>query len=478
MAFAQSIEADLAGTSEPDAHVLRASVERLAEEASALGLHLVDIAGAIQDTAANSTQHAAVLTRLTGSARSIADANGELARSLQHSDKLASSARQVLGEQGQQLSGSVTAIDQMVGNSEQIGSEIKLFSAALADVARLADEIGTIARQTNLLALNAAIEAARAGEAGKGFAVVAAEVRTLSLQTSQTTSSIQTTLARLDSRIHGLLVAGESATRSAQDVKSTAVRVQGSFVQVEDVMSQILDNASSLATTTETVNSQCTEFATAIAAAASAILKSNDRLQETAGRVGDVVTISERMIQATASAGIETADTPYIEAVMALAAEASRAFEAGIASGRTDLSALFDRRYQPISGTDPVQYMAAFTEFTDAALSAIQEKAIEGNDRIAFCAAVDDNGYLPTHNRKFSQRPRPGDVAWNTANCRNRRIFNDRVGLAAGRSQEPFLLQTYRRDMGGGQFVLMKDISAPIVVGGRHWGGLRLAIKA
>ena len=51
------------------------------------------------------------------------------------------------------------------------------------------------------------------------------------------------------------------------------------------------------------------------------------------------------------------------------------------------------------------------------------------------------------------------------------------VGLAAGRNTEPFLLQTYRRDMGGGQFVLMKDISAPIVVDGRHWGGLRLAIR-
>ncbi len=85
---------------------------------------------------------------------------------------------------------------------------------------------------------------------------------------------------------------------------------------------------------------------------------------------------------------------------------------------------------------------------------------------------------MPTHNRKFSQPQRPGDVDWNTANCRNRRIFNDRVGLAAGRNTEPFLLQTYRRDMGGGQFVMMKDISAPITVNGRHWGGLRLAIRA
>src|SRR5690606_27678028 len=123
--------------------------------------------------------------------------------------------------------------------------------------------------------------------------------------------------------------------------------------------------------------------------------------------------------------------------------------------------------YRPVAGTDPVQYLTRFTEFTDAVLPAIQEKVAAGDDCIVFCAAVDENGYLPTHNRKFSQPQRDGDVTWNTANCRNRRLFNDRVGLAAGRNLEPFLLQTYRRDMGGGQFVLMKDISAPIIVGGR-----------
>jgi methyl-accepting chemotaxis protein len=49
--------------------------------------------------------------------------------------------------------------------------------------------------------------------------------------------------------------------------------------------------------------------------------------------------------------------------------------------------------------------------------------------------------------------------------------------LAAGRSTQPFLVQTYRRDMGNGQFALMKDVSAPISVRGRHWGGVRLAYK-
>ena len=51
--------------------------------------------------------------------------------------------------------------------------------------------------------------------------------------------------------------------------------------------------------------------------------------------------------------------------------------------------------------------------------------------RMAFCAMVDRNGYLPVHNKIYSHPQRPGDVAWNTANSRNRRIFNDPPGLAA-----------------------------------------------
>ena len=104
---------------------------------------------------------------------------------------------------------------------------------------------------------------------------------------------------------------------------------------------------------------------------------------------------------------------------------------------------------------------------------------------MAYRIAVERNGYGVGHNHKYDQKhnqnnkqpQRAGDVAWNTAHCRNRRIFNDRTGLASARNQRPFLLQTYRRDMGGGQFIVMKEAAAPISADGRHWGGLRLAFK-
>ena len=83
-------------------------------------------------------------------------------------------------------------------------------------------------------------------------------------------------------------------------------------------------------------------------------------------------------------------------------------------------------------------------------LPPIQEPLLANEARMVFCAAVDRNGYLPVHNRKYSLPQRPGEKAWNTANSRNRRIFDDRAGLASARNVRPYLIQVYPRDMGNG----------------------------
>lgn len=73
-----------------------------------------------------------------------------------------------------------------------------------------------------------------------------------------------------------------------------------------------------------------------------------------------------------------------------------------------------------------------------------------------------------------SQIEIPASNPASEANSRNRWIYNDRVGLNCGKSTKPFLLQIYRRNMGGGKFMMTKDASAPITVNGEHWGGFRI----
>jgi len=120
------------------------------------------------------------------------------------------------------------------------------------------------------------------------------------------------------------------------------------------------------------------------------------------------------------------------------------------------------------------QHMTRFVPLADELCPRVQEPMLALSDKVVFCIAVDRNGYVAAHNRKYCQ-PQRGDLAWDTANSRYRRIFNDRTGLASARNSKPFLLQTYRRDMGGGKFVVMKEAAAPVQVDGRHWGAIRLA---
>ncbi|MBL4644944.1 MAG: chemotaxis protein, partial [Rhizobiales bacterium] len=203
---------------------------------------------------------------------------------------------------------------------------------------------------------------------------------------------------------------------------------------------------------------------------------SNSSLYEATFRIDRVVTFSEELIELVEGSGVETEDTDIINYCISVALRIGSVFEEAIARGKISKQQLFDENYREVPNTNPTQYMTGFVRFTDWLLPRFQEKALVFDPRIIFCAAVDRNGYLPTHNLKYSHL-QTENAEWNAANCRNRRIFNDKTGLSAGQSTKRFLLQTYRRDMGAGHYTLMKDLSAPIWVDGEHWGGFRIGYE-
>ena len=174
---------------------------------------------------------------------------------------------------------------------------------------------------------------------------------------------------------------------------------------------------------------------------------------------------------------IHEENTEFVTRAMEAGHALSKIFENGLASGAIAIADMFDTDYVEIAGTNPVQHRTRMLDWAERALPAFQEAFLAKDKRMAFCVAIDQNGYLPVHNKVYSQPQRPGDVAFNTANSRNRRIFNDAAGLAAGRNQRAYLIQTYARDMGNGNTVMMREIDVPIRVRGRHWGGFRTAYK-
>jgi hypothetical protein len=136
------------------------------------------------------------------------------------------------------------------------------------------------------------------------------------------------------------------------------------------------------------------------------------------------------------------------------------------------LAQLFDTFYIPIPDTDPQKYHTQYDRYTDETIRIILDNYLSKDERIKFVVAVDKNGYLPTHNSRYS-KPLTGDGAYDTQNNRTKRMFNDRTGLAAARNEKPYLLQSYSRDTGE----VMKDLSVPIYIDGRHWGAIRIGYQ-
>ncbi len=451
-------------------------IEGLAREAAGLGVEIVDVAGNIDEISARVAQQAKSFRELVNNAGEVNESNRRIVSAAGHAREKASETASSVRTSEQTVRNAVNDIHALVEAVSVIEGQLAGLQEALAQVAQVAQGIDAIAKQTNLLALNATIEAARAGEAGKGFAVVAGEVKALATQTSTATSQIDETLKKLTEQAERLITQGNETTNRAESVRSGTQTIGDVINVVGQAVSGIEEDTAAIAESAARIDQQCGTFVSTLEVMNSEVDVSSTTLSEARDRINRLIGVSEKVVQLTGQSALNSIDGPFITKVKQVAAEISAVFEKAVAEGRITEAALFDRDYKPIPGSNPEQLMAGCVKLTDEVLPPIQEPLLDFDKKVVFCAAVDTNGFLPTHNLKFAQ-PQGDDPVWNAANCRNRRLFNDRVGLAAGQNTEPFLLQTYRRDMGGGNFVMMKDVSAPILVRGKHWGGLRLAYK-
>ncbi|SDG28371.1 methyl-accepting chemotaxis sensory transducer [Limimonas halophila] len=451
-------------------------MQRLAEEAGALGVDLADVAGSVADLSERVTAQAGALQQLHQATSEVSEQNTRIAEAARRSRDDAASVSETVATSRQSIDESVEQIHGLVDAVSSMEERLNGLQTALEQVGSAASRIDAIAKQTNLLALNASIEAARAGEAGKGFAVVADEVKELANQTGKATEEISSTLSHLREEADALLRQGRDSTERARSVSQGTQVIRDGVGSIAEAMSGMEDRANHIAEAAETIESSCTELVTTVKDLSEGVEASSATLSEAGERTDRLKDSAERLIGLTASADVETVDTPFIQLAQQKADEIGRAFEDAIARGQIDEATLFDFRYEEIPGTNPVRHEAPFSTFTDRVLPPIQEPALQTDERMVACCAVDKNGYLPTHNKHVSY-PQSDDPTWNAKYSRQRTWFQDRVGRAAGANTEPFLLQAYRRKMGDHN-LLLKDVSAPIYVNGKHWGGVRIDYRA
>jgi methyl-accepting chemotaxis protein len=472
MSVAQPVRLDRAAAIPSDSERL---VDQLANRIGGLGVELADVAGNLQEVAGRVSSQSDRFGHLQKTAETMVSANHGIA-SASRAVQTATSA--AVGEITQSRAAVETAVQHIAELIEAVGRiELRLGSVgtALAQVAKVSGSIEAIAKQTNLLALNATIEAARAGAAGKGFAVVASEVKNLAEATRQATHLIGDTVRDLDGQIGNLIGASGDASLRAKSAGEGAQQIQSIIVRVQDGFTAVGREIDGVAKAATSNLAHCDMVIDELGNLAKGVDLSSTDLKQADERVARLLDLSESLIALIADSGVETSDAPLIRVVIDTAKRIS-AFETAVERGDIRIDQLMDEKYREILDTNPKQYLTDYVAFTDRILPPIQDPIQKIDPRIVFCVAWAKGGYLPTHNPNY-RLPQGPDPVWNNANCRNKRLFNDRAVRKVAANTKPFLLQTYRRDMGGGNFVLMKDLSSPIHVRGRHWGAFRMGFR-
>ncbi|MFY0988905.1 methyl-accepting chemotaxis protein [Halomonas sp. C05BenzN] len=401
------------------------------------------ITAAIEQVAGGSAELASLASRSRTSSH---ESHAALSRVVEDMQALAERSREALGL--------LAALEQKADSVRSVTSLIE-----------------EIAEQTNLLSLNASIEAARAGEHGRGFAVVAGEVRELARRTSEATRSVESLVGDIGGSSHqvvdtiGHLMArvGDRAAEM-QQVGEQLTAMTGDFDKVEGEIAGIAEAM-------EDTRHHSHRVAETLSSLEHEVDEGNRDMHDLAAQARALMAAAEAVDASLAQQRLEGRHQQVFRAAREAADRLGSLFEKAVQRGELSPAALFEPRYEPMPDTRPPKYRTGFDDFTDQHLPAIQEPLLERLG-LAYAIGCDRNGYVPTHNLKVSQPP-SGDPEHDLAYSRSKRIFDDPTGRRCGAHQDTLLLQTYKRDTGE----IMHDLSVPVFVNGRHWGGFRIGYQ-
>jgi len=338
-------------------------------------------------------------------------------------------------------------------------------SRSIRDIGALIDDISD---QTNLLALNAAIEAARAGEVGRGFAVVADEVRKLAEKVKSATATIAEGTNEMIKLVEATARDGDRIDHDTERTGSVLRGTSGRFQQMVDDLGGMNREFEEMTVAMDGLKAANGEIHTRVDEIHTISATVADKMQTNRTRTKGFRLATERML--ATGAKFELGDT----ALDRLQSNARRYrddvqnYLGTVAASGVDV---FDRSYREIPGSQPKKFRTSYDQACEAHLQALGDGLLSSFDGARFAIAVDENGYAPTHNRKFAQ-PATGDPAKDLLASRDKRIFDDDTAIHAARSEQPMLLQTYLRDTGE----LLNDLSLPIFIDGRHWGAVRVGV--
>jgi len=419
---------------------------------------LADIVERLKESVDNSS-------RVSERAKGIESFSSEVAVAAEQTKQISHEGR----ERIKQLTQKIALV---VADSRESAEAVRGLQAKADDIRKVTQVIDSIAEQTNLLALNASIESARAGEHGRGFAVVADEVRTLAGRTSDATVEVsnlveaihnETTVAvnnieQLSKHIEQQSETTEGIVEQLASIVEQAETVEQQLQKITGLMGENAEDLSRNGELLHSVNSDLSE--------------QYQQLDDVSGQAEQLELQSEQLFAHLVENDADAEHKVIYQAATDAAEQLGQRLEQAVEQGELTSAQLFSRDYQAVPGTEPVKYKTPYTEFFESILPAIQEPTLKRHEHIIYAIATDPKGYVARHNDAFN-KPLTGDPKKDLVGNRSRRLFNDKTGARCGAHTQTLLLQTYKRDTGE----VMHDLSVPVYVNGKHWGGFRIGYK-
>lgn len=360
----------------------------------------------------------------------------------------------------------IEEINQTVAHFRETVAELNKNSAGIMEIIGL---IKNISEQTNLLSLNATIEAARAGEHGKGFAVVAEEVRTLAKRVKTATEEISGDVEKMVVTVEKTMAETEVIQGHSKEVAQTVGQTAEHFEAMIDDFEGTNDQLQKIAAAIEALSLSNKEVNHKVGSINGLTQEIFTSMSDAETMVCDLATITERLQEMVAQ--FKTGQG-VVDGVISAARSHRNEMQARLSRMYSDGIDIFDRHYQPVPGTNPQKYTAAYTDALTRGLQAYYDEILAQIPGSIYALAIDNQGYLATHHSKVA-KPMTGDFKVDLLNSRHMRIYmsNDTEKRRAT-STAPILLQTYMRDTGE----VINDLSMPIMIEGRHWGAFILGL--
>ncbi|MBL0842083.1 methyl-accepting chemotaxis protein [Pseudomonas mediterranea] len=257
---------------------------------------VTQIASAAEQLSAVTEQTSAGVSSQKVETDQVATAMHEMTATVQDVARNAEEASEAAVAADQQAREGERVVGEAIAQIERLANEVGNSTAAMGDLKRESDKIGSVldviksvAQQTNLLALNAAIEAARAGEAGRGFAVVADEVRSLAQRTQKSTEEIEE-----------LILGLQSGTEKVASIMDSSRGLTDSSVELTRRAGSSLENITRTVSAIQSMNQQ-------IAAAAEQQSATAEEINRSVLNVRDVSEQTSAASEETAASSAELA---------------------------------------------------------------------------------------------------------------------------------------------------------------------------